>query len=127
MMRFMVMVKASRESESGRPPEEKVLAEIAKFEDQLVRAGVMVVAEGLEASSKGARVKFDGSNRTVIDGPFAESNELIAGFWIWELTSKDEAIQWLKRAPVQDGEGEIRQLIEPEDFRWRSSEAKAAG
>ena len=126
-MRLMVIVKANKDSESGKLPEEQVLSELAKFEDQRVRAGVMVVAEGLEASSKGARVKFDGSNRTVIDGPFAESNELIAGFWIWELKSKDEAIQWLKRAPFQDGEVEIRQLIEPEDFRWRPSEAKAAG
>ena len=126
-MRLMVIVKANKDSESGKLPEEKVLSEIAKFEDQLVRAGVMVVAEGLEASSKGARVKFEGSKRTVIDGPFAESTELIAGFWIWELKSKDEAIQWLKRAPFQDGEVEIRQLIEAEDFRWRSSEAKVAG
>jgi hypothetical protein len=87
----------------------------------------MVVAEGLEASSKGARVKFEGSKRTVIDGPFAESSELIGGFWIWELKSKDEATQWLERAPFQDGEVEIRQLIEAADFRWRLSEAKAAG
>jgi hypothetical protein len=127
MMRLMVIVKANKDSESGKLPEEQVLSEIAKFEDQLVRAGVMVVAEGLEASSKGARVKFEGSKRTVIDGPFAESSELIAGFWIWELKSKDEAIQWLERAPFRDGEIEIRQLIEAEDFRWRSSEAKAAG
>jgi len=126
-MRLMVIVKANKDSESGKLPEEQVLSEIAKFEDQLVRAGVMVVAEGLEASSKGARVKFEGSKRTVIDGPFAESTELIAGFWIWELKSKDEAVQWLKRAPFQDGEVEIRQLIEAEDFPWRSSEAKAAG
>ena len=126
-MRLMVIVKANKDSESGKLPEEKVLSEIAKFEDQLVRAGVMVVAEGLEASSKGARVKFEGSKRTVIDGPFAESSELIAGFWIWELKSKDEAIQWLERAPFRDGEIEIRQLIEAEDFRWRSPEAKAGG
>ena len=125
MMRFMVMVKASRESESGKPPEEKVLSEIAKFEDQLVRAGVMVVAEGLEASSKGARVKFEGSKRTVIEAPFAEANELIGGFWIWELKSKEEAIQWLKRAPFEEGEVDIRQLIETEDFRRRPSEAEA--
>lgn len=124
-MRFMVLVKASRDSESGKLLEEKVLTEIAKFEDQLVRAGVMVVAEGLEASSKGARVQFEGSKRTVVDGPFPESNELIGGFWIWELKSKEEAIQWLKRAPFQDGEVEIRQLMAGEDFGWRLSEAKA--
>ena len=116
MMRFMVIVKANKDSEAGKLPEETVLTEIAKFDDQLVRAGVMVVAEGLEASSKGARVKFEGSKRTVIDGPFAESKELIGGYWIWELKSKDEAIEWLKRAPFQDGEVEIRQLIEAEDF-----------
>jgi hypothetical protein len=125
MMRFMVLVKANRDSESGKLPEDEVLAEIARFEDELVRAGVMVVAEGLEASSRGARVQFEGSNRTVVEGPFTESSELIGGFWIWELKSREEAIQWLKRAPFQDGEVEIRQLIEAEDFRWRSSEARA--
>jgi hypothetical protein len=123
-MRFMVIVKANKDSEAGKLPEEKVLKEIAKFDDQLVRAGVMVVAEGLGASSKGARVKFEGSKRTVIDGPFAESKELIGGFWIWELKSKDEAIEWLKRAPFQDGEVEIRQLIEAEDFGRPSSEQR---
>jgi hypothetical protein len=116
MMRFMVIVKANKDSEAGKLPEEKVLTQIATFDDQLVRAGVMVVAEGLEASSKGARVRFEGSKRTVIDGPFAESKELIGGFWIWELKSKDEAIEWLKRAPFQDGEVEIRQLIDAEDL-----------
>ncbi len=115
-MRFMVILKANKDSEAGKLPEEKVLTAIAKFDDQLVTAGVMVVAEGLEASSKGARVKFEGSKRTVIDGPFAESKELIGGFWILELKSKDQAIEWLKRAPFQDGEVEIRQLIEAEDF-----------
>ena len=124
-MRFMVIVKASEDSESGKLPEEKVLTEIARFEDQLIRAGVMVVGEGLEASSKGARVKFEGSKRTVIDGPLAESNELIGGFWIWELKSKEDAIDWLERAPFQNGEVEIRQLRESEDFRWGVSEAKA--
>ena len=124
MMRFMVIVKANKDSEAGKLPEEKVLTEIAKFDDQLVRAGVMVVAEGLEASSKGARVKFEGSKRTVIDGPFAESKELIGGFWIWELKSRDEAIEWLKRAPFQDGEVEIRQLIEAEDFGRPLSERR---
>ena len=124
MMRFMVIVKANKDSEAGKLPEEPVLTEIAKFDDQLVRAGVMVVAEGLKASSKGARVKFEGSKRTVIDGPFAESKELIGGYWIWELKSKDEAIEWLKRAPFQDGEVEIRQLIEAEDFAPLSSEGR---
>ena len=124
MMRFMVIVKANKDSEAGKLPEETVLTEIAKFDDQLVRAGVMVVAEGLKASSKGARVKFEGSKRTVIDGPFAESKELIGGYWIWELKSKDEAIEWLKRAPFQDGEVEIRQLIEAEDFAPLSSEGR---
>ena len=123
-MRFIVIVKANKDSEAGKLPEEKVLTEMAKFDDQLVRAGVMVVAEGLEASSKGARVKFEGSKRTVIDGPFAESKEVIGGFWIWELKSKDEAIEWLKRAPFQDGEVEIRQLIEAEDFGSRLSERR---
>jgi hypothetical protein len=123
-MRFMVIVKANKDSEAGKLPEEMVLTEIAKFDDQLVTAGVMVVAEGLEASSKGARVKFEGSKRTVIDGPFAESKELIGGFWILELKSKSEAIEWLKRAPFQDGEVEIRQLIEAEDFGSRLSEQR---
>jgi hypothetical protein len=125
MMRFIVLVKANRDSESGKLPQDEALAEIARFEDELVRAGVMVVAEGLAASSKGARVQFEGSKRTVVEGPFTESRELIGGFWIWELKSREEAIQWLKRAPFQDGEVEIRQLIEAEDFRWRSSEARA--
>ena len=116
MMRFMVIVKANKDSEAGKLPEETVLTEIAKFDDQLVRAGVMVVAEGLKASSKGARVKFEGSKRTVIDGPFAESKELIGGYWIWELKSKDEAIEWLKRAPFREGEVEIRQVFETADF-----------
>ena len=95
-MRLMVILKANKDWESGKLPEEQVLGEIARFEDQLVRAGVMVVGEGLEASSKGARVRFEGSERRVIEGPFPEPNELIAGFWIWELKSRDEAIQWLE-------------------------------
>jgi hypothetical protein len=115
-MRFMVIVKANKDSEAGRLPDEKILTEMAKFNDQLVRAGVMVGAEGLQASSKGARVKFEGSKRTVIDGPFAETKELVAGYWIWELKSKDEAIEWLKRAPFEDEEVEIRQYFESADF-----------
>jgi hypothetical protein len=115
-MRFMVIVKANKDSEAGKLPDEKTLAEMGKFNDQLVRAGVMVAAEGLQPSSKGARVKFEGSKRTVIDGPFAESKELVGGFWIWELKSRDEAIEWLKRAPFQDEEVEIRQFFEAADF-----------
>jgi hypothetical protein len=115
-MRFMVIVKANKDSEAGKLPDEKILTEMAKFNDQLVRAGVMVGAEGLQASSKGARVKFEGSKRTVIDGPFAETKELVAGYWIWELKSKDEAIEWLKRAPFEDEEVEIRQYFESADF-----------
>jgi Uncharacterized protein conserved in bacteria len=115
-MRFMVIVKANKDSEAGKLPEEKILTEMAKFNDQLVRAGVMVGAEGLQPSSKGVRVKFAGSKRTVIDGPFAETKELVAGYWIWELKSKDEAIEWLKRAPFEDEEVEIRQFLESADF-----------
>jgi hypothetical protein len=115
-MRFMVIVKANKDSEAGRLPDEKILTEMAKFNDQLVRAGVMVGAEGLQASSKGARVKFEGSKRTVIDGPFSETKELVAGYWIWELKSKDEAIEWLKRAPFEDEEVEIRQFFESAEF-----------
>jgi hypothetical protein len=115
-MRFMVIVNANKDSEAGKLPDEKTLAEMGKFNEQLVRAGVMVMAEGLQPSSKGARVKFEGSKRTAIDGPFAESKELVGGFWIWELKSKEEAIEWLKRAPFQDEEVEIRQLFEAADF-----------
>jgi hypothetical protein len=119
LMRFMVIVKANKDSESGKVPDEKTLTEMGEFNEQLVRAGVMVAAEGLQASSNGARVKFDGSRRTVIDGPFAETKDLVAGFWIWELKSKDQAIEWLKRAPFQDEEVEIRQLFESADFAPR--------
>ena len=116
-MRFMVIVKASKESEAGVLPSKEILAEMGKFNEQLVKAGVMLAAEGLQASSKGARVKFNGSQRTVTDGPFAETKELIAGFWIWQVKSKEEAIEWLKRAPFDGGtEVEIRQVFEPQDF-----------
>jgi hypothetical protein len=115
-MRFMVLVKASKESEAGSLPEEKDLTEMGKFNEELVKAGVMLAGEGLQASSKGARVRFDGKKRTVIDGPFAETKELVAGFWIWQVRSKQEAIEWLKRAPFQEGEVEIRQIFESEDF-----------
>ena len=116
-MRFMVIVKANKDSEAGVLPSKEILTEMGKFNEQLVKAGVMLVAEGLQASFKGARVKFSGSNRTVIDGPFTETKELIAGFWLWRVKSKEEAIEWLKRAPFDGGtEVEIRQVFEAEDF-----------
>ena len=115
-MRFMVIVKASKESEAGVLPDEKMLTEMGKFNEELVNAGVMLAGEGLQASSKGARVRFEGKKRTVVDGPFAETKELVAGFWIWQVKSKQEAIEWLKRAPFREGEVEIRQVFENEDF-----------
>ncbi len=116
-MRFMVIVKASKESEAGILPSKELLAEMGKFNEELVKAGVMLAGEGLQASSKGARVRFEGKKRTVIDGPFAEAKELIAGFWLWQVKSKEEAIEWLKRAPFDGGtEVEIRQVFEAADF-----------
>src|SRR5437016_9377158 len=116
-MRFMVIVKADKKSEAGILPDQKLLAEMGKFNEELAKAGVMLAGEGLQASSKGARVKFDGSKRIVTDGPFAETKELIAGFWLWKVKSKAEAIEWLKRAPFGGGaEVEIRQVFEAEDF-----------
>jgi hypothetical protein len=116
-MRFMVLVKANEDSEAGVFPDEKILAEMGKFNEELVKAGVMLAAEGLHPSSKGARVKFEGSKRTVTDGPFAETKELIAGFWLWQVKSKEEAIEWLKRAPFGGGtEVELRQVFEADDF-----------
>jgi hypothetical protein len=116
-MRFMVIVKASKESEVGILPDQKILTEMGKYNEELAKAGVLLAAEGLQASSKGARVKFEGDKRTVTDGPFAETKELIAGFWIWKVNSKQEAIEWLKRAPFGGGtEIEIRQVFEAEDF-----------
>jgi hypothetical protein len=116
-MRFMVIVKANKDSEAGVLPDQKILTEMGKFNEELVKAGVMLAGEGLQASSKGARVRFDGAKRTVIDGPFAESKELIAGFWLWQVKSKAEAIEWLKRAPFDNGtEVEIRQVFETADF-----------
>ena len=115
-MRFMVLVKADKNSEAGVLPTKELLAEMGKFNEELVKAGVMLEGEGLQASSKGARVKFSGGKRTVIDGPFAETKELVAGFWIWQVKSKDEAVEWLKRAPFEDTEVEIRQIFEAEDF-----------
>ena len=115
-MRFMVMVRATKASEAGDLPDEKLLSDMGKFNEALVKAGVMLAGEGLQPSSKGARVRFSGTKRTVIDGPFAETKELIAGFWLWEVKSKEEAIEWLKRAPFEGTEVEIRQVFEAEDF-----------
>jgi hypothetical protein len=112
----MVIVKASKDSEAGVMPTEKMLTEMGNFNQELVDAGVMLAGEGLHPSSKGARVKFAGGKTTVIDGPFAETKELVAGFWLWKVKSKDEAIEWLKRAPFEEGEVEIRQVFEAEDF-----------
>jgi hypothetical protein len=115
-MRVMVIVKANKDSEAGVLPDKKILTEMGKFNEELAKAGVLLAADGLQASSKGARVRFSGSKRTVIDGPFSETKELIAGFWLWQVKSMEEAIEWLKRAPFQEGEVEIRQVFEAEDF-----------
>jgi hypothetical protein len=118
-MRFMVMVKASKESEAGAMPSEKLLTEMGKFNEELVKAGVMLAGEGLHPSSKGARIKFSGDKRTVIDGPFSETKELVAGFWLIQVKSREEAIEWMKRCPnPMEGESEleIRQVFEAEDF-----------
>ena len=118
-MRFLVMVKATKDSEAGVMPSEKLLADMGKFNEELVKAGVMLAAEGLHASSKGARVLFSGAKRTVVDGPFTETKELVAGFWLWQVKSKEEAIEWVKRCPnPMPGESEIelRPVFETEDF-----------
>ena len=118
-MRFMILIKATKDSEAGVMPSERLLTEMGKFNEELVKAGVMLAGEGLQPSAKGARVKFSGSKRTVIDGPFAETKELIAGFWLWQVKSKEEAIEWVKRCPNphnEDCEVAIRQLFEAEDF-----------
>ena len=116
-MRFMVLVKANRESEAGVMPSEELLTKMGKFNEALVNAGVMLAGEGLHPSSKGVRVKFSGDKRIVTDGPFAETKELLAGFWLWQVASKEEAIEWVKRCPMQEGdEIEIRQVFEAEDF-----------
>jgi hypothetical protein len=112
----MVLVKADKYSEAGVLPDEKLLTEMGKFNEELAKTGVMLAGEGLHASSKGARVRFDGTKRIVTDGPFTESKELIAGFWLWKVKSKEEAIGWLKRAPFDQTEVEIRQVFEAEDF-----------
>src|SRR6476469_9371855 len=118
-MRFMILVKADKNSEAGVLPDEKLLSDMGKFNEELVKAGIMLAGEGLQPSSKGARVRFSGKNRTVIDGPFSETKELIAGFWLWQCKSKEEAIQWVKRCPNPmqgESEIEIRQVFENEDF-----------
>src|SRR5207249_9512094 len=118
-MRFMIFVKATKNSEAGVLPDEKLLTAMGKYNEELAKAGVLLAAEGLQPSSKGARVRFSGNKRTVIDGPFAETKEQIAGFWLWQVKSKEEAIEWVKRCPNPfDGESEIeiRQVFEAEDF-----------
>jgi hypothetical protein len=119
-MRFMVMVKATKNSEAGNLPTEELLTEMGRFNEELVKAGVMLAGEGLHPSSKGARVRFSGGKRTVIDGPFAETKELVAGFWLWQCKSMDEALEWVRRCPDpmpgEESEIEIRQIFEAEDF-----------
>src|SRR5439155_6813219 len=116
-MRVMVIVKANKDSEAGVLPDQRILTEMGKFNEQLAKAGVMLAGEGLKESAKGKRVRFEGAKRTVIDGPFAETKELIAGFWLWQVKSMDEAVEWLKRAPFGGGtEVEIRPVFEAEDF-----------
>jgi hypothetical protein len=118
-MRVMVMVKANKDSEAGIMPKQKLLAEMGKFNEELVKAGVLLAADGLQPSSKGKRIRFSGEKRTVIDGPFTETKELIAGFWLWQLRSMEEAVEWVKRCPnPHEGEAEIeiRQVFEAEDF-----------
>ena len=116
-MRFMVLVKANQDTEAGVMPTEQQLSEMGRYNEELVKAGVMLAGEGLHPTSKGARVRFEGHKRTVIDGPFAETKELVAGYWLWQVRSREEAIEWLKRAPFDDGaEVELRQVFEMEDF-----------
>lgn len=115
-MRFMVIVKANKDSEAGVLPSQEILAAMGKYNEELAKAGVMLAGEGLHPSSKGARIRFLGDKKTVIDGPFAETKELIAGFWLWQVKSLQEAIEWLKRSPFRDGEVEIRQVFEAQDF-----------
>ena len=119
-MRFMILIKANKNSEAGVLPDEKLLTEMGKFNEELAKAGILLGGDGLQSTSKGARVRFTGQDRTVIDGPFAESKELIAGFWLWQVKSKEEAIEWVKRCPNPhpglETEIEIRQLFEADDF-----------
>ncbi len=115
-MRVLVAVKANADSEAGKMPSEHELAEMGRFNEELVKAGVMLAGEGLHPSSKGKRIRFSGTGKTIIDGPFAETKELVAGFWIWQVRSMDEAVEWLKRAPFQDAVVELRPIFEAEDF-----------
>ena len=115
-MRFMMLVKADKNSEAGAMPDEKILAEMGKYNEQLIKAGVMLAGDGLQPSSKGARVRFSGGKPTVTDGPFAETKELLAGYWMIQVKSKQEALEWAKKIPFHDGEIEVRQLFELEDF-----------
>jgi hypothetical protein len=115
-MRFMVLVKANEDSEAGRLPNEQELKAMGKFNDELVKAGVLLAGEGLHPTSKGARIRFSSGKRTVVDGPFTETKELIAGFWLVQVKSKEELLEWFKRAPFQDGELELRQIYEESDF-----------
>jgi hypothetical protein len=115
-MRFMILVKADKNSEAGVLPDQEILTAMGKYNEELAQAGVLLAAEGLHPSAKGARVRFSGGQRTVIDGPFAETKELIAGFWLWQVRSKEEAIEWVKRCPMEEAEIEIRQVFEAEDF-----------
>ena len=116
-MRVMVLVKASKQSEAGQMPSEQLLREMGNFNEELVKAGIMLAGDGLHPSSKGKRVRFSGTKRTVMDGPFAETKELVAGYWLWQVKSMDEAVEWLKRAPFEDGdEVEIRPVFEADDF-----------
>lgn len=118
-MRFLILVKATKDSEAGAMPSEKLLTEMGRFNEELVKAGIMLGGEGLHPSSKGARVRFSGASRTVVDGPFAETKELVAGYWVWQVKSREEAIEWVKRCPnpmLEDSEIEIRQIFEAEEF-----------
>ncbi|HEV8380411.1 MAG TPA: YciI family protein [Gemmatimonadales bacterium] len=115
-MRFLVMVKGNKDYEAGAMPTEQELTEMGKFNDELVKAGVMLAGEGLQPTAKGARISYAGNKRTVRDGPFTETKELVAGFWIWQVKNKAEALEWAKRIPFQEGEVEIRQVFESEDF-----------
>ena len=128
-MRFMMIVKATKDSEAGVMPSNELISAMTKYNEQLVNAGAMIDGAGLQASSKGARIRFDGSQRTVIDGPFAETKELISGYWIIKVKSREEAIEWAKRSPFQEGELELRQFFEMEDFAPSEAieEAKALG
>ena len=128
-MRFMMIVKATKDSEAGVMPSNELISAMTKFNEQLVNAGAMIDGAGLQASSKGARIRFNGSQRTVIDGPFAETKELISGYWIIQVKSREEAIEWAKRTPFQEGELELRQFFEMEDFAPGEAieEAKALG